>query len=535
MINEKEQAVSTEAIGNLSPRQTQELNILGGAIFTELNLDPKNPDDIAALHEVLADCIRRGLHLTGRVWFSPTESIVSTYRAGLSVREKVAEQIKKMASSLLVQYLITNEEAEKLRDIEAIKALALSPKLEDAENLIETLTQRKNDVERFQEELFTNSKLSETATNLKLEARASTLEWSINDRLFANLLAHIALFRTPGLDLEPKDLVTLNELWSNNETRGNSETGVLNAVSEVAKSLGISEESISIYTERMLGIVSNELLNVSDLELLGSTIFIYTQAQIAEEAKEFKTETDKTVRISLKEVTAARNKYPAFLETLKDYLRPIYRQEELPVKYGEMFAEYVQAFTPLEFVFTLKDSLLEGSFTFEGMPTEPAGDLEDLPVETYIEALNLMNSTMVIKETGEEAVEFTDSIKAQMVKFMKERIFREVFRANARWDQILGTLPVDSLVAFLGSVDLNKLNEDQKSAVLNFNLDLWVKLLSETGVEYSVSQSGFKTSMKLKMFTFSPDSAGLIPYLEMLPEEKLTELAGRLRKEIKLD
>ena len=97
-------------------------------------------------------------------------------------------------------------------------------------------------------------------------------------------------------------------------------------------------------------------------------------------------------------------------------------------------------------------------------------------------------------------------------------------------------MPVGNINTILSAVLPTALTKEQLDTVLNLDLSLWHQICLQAGVEYNPSKANAEDDSKVyQIFSFSPDSAGLVHYMEMLPEEKLIELAARLRREIKLD
>ena len=536
MSSEKEQAVSM-AIGQLSDSQKRELNVLGGVIFTELHLDKENPQDLVDLRSVLLDCIARGLKLTGKIWFSESESIVSAYTAGLSERQKIANQLQELVGGVDLSNFATQEDVYRVRTLLTGRPLALSPSITEAEEILEIIHKRQAAINKLHSELFSHSNLAMEATVLKQEV-GDAKGLDTKDRLFINFLAFLALYKKPGLDIEPKDLVALSELWQNTTARNTNQLALVTAVREIAANLNIVEEPVELYTWRMLDVVSNELQTVSDIEMLPSSLFIISGSLITSEQAEFETQTPiEVIDLPLTEVESARVKYLEYKEKLIEYLGPIFRQEDIADEYGDSFVEYLESISVLDFVFILKDIFQEDGFMFEGFRVKPETEFDSISILTYINALNLLNSNLRITETGEAINDLQNSgVIRQVTNFLQKFINDHIFKPATNWAEVLPKMPVGNINTILSAVLPTALTKEQLDTVLNLDLSLWHQICLQAGVEYNPSKANAEDDSKVyQIFSFSPDSAGLVPYMEMLPEKKLTELAAKLRREIKLD
>jgi len=536
MSSEKEQAVSV-AVGQFSDNQKRELNILGGVIFTELNLNKENPQDLVDLRTVLLDCIARGLKLTGKIWFSEKESIVNAYTAGLSERQRIANQLQELEGGIDLANFATQEEIDRVRTLLAGRALALSPNITAAEEVLEIIFKRRAAVNKLHSELFSHSNLAMEATVLKQEV-GDAKGLDTKDRLFINFLAFLALYKKPGLDIEPKDLVALSELWQNTTARNTNQLALVTAVREIASNLGIAEEPIELYTWRMLDVVSNELQTVSDIEMLPSSLFIISDSLITSEQAEFETQTQVgIVDLPLTEVESARNKYLEYKNKLTEYLGPIFRQEDIADEYGDSFVEYLESINALDFVFILKDIFREGGFMFEGFRVKPETEFDSISILTYINALNLLNSNLRITETGKAINDLQNSgVILQITNFLQRFINEHIFKPATEWEEVLPKIPVSNINTILSAVLPTALTKEQLDTVLNLDLNLWHQICLQAGVEYNPSKTNAEDGSKVyQTFSFSPDSVGLVPYIALLPEEKMGQLASKLRREIKLD
>ena len=288
----------------------------------------------------------------------------------------------------------------------------------------------------------------------------------------------------------------------------------------------------------VLDVISNELQTVSDIEMLPSSLFIISGSLITSEQAEFETQTQVgIVDLPLTEVESARNKYLEYKNKLTEYLGPIFRQEDIADEYGDSFVEYLESINALDFVFILKDIFREGGFMFEGFRVKPETEFDSISILTYINALNLLNSNLRITETGKAINDLQNSgVILQITNFLQRFINEHIFKPATEWVEVLPQMPVGNINTILSAVLPTALTKEQLDTVLNLDLSLWHQICLQAGVEYNPSKTNAEDGSKVyQTFSFSPDSVGLVPYIALLPEEKMGQLANKLRREIKLD
>ena len=152
-MNEAQNQLSTEVVGQFSPNQLTELNIIGTEIVRSLNYDPRDPDRIQEVKEILIDCIKRGLAQTGRQWFQAHESCAPTFHLGLAQREQIVKKLKEHATSIDSINYLSKSDTEHLRRLSETTT-PFTVDLSDAESKIGHVEENQRNVMEFHTSLF---------------------------------------------------------------------------------------------------------------------------------------------------------------------------------------------------------------------------------------------------------------------------------------------------------------------------------------------------------------------------------------------
>lgn len=511
---------SVEVVGNFSQDQKEEFAFLAGQILEAQGGDLQKKGEVEKAAYVAGDCIKRGLRVLGKVWFTnPDESIADAFNAGLSEREKVANNIIELNSSTKSLRLLSVEEGNELVEI-ANTTNPLSLDLETAEDFLDRVSERSRQISKFHRALFTDSSLSPQVELLKKTASeredtlvAKTTPEEVMDAIYRNLLIYLTLY--PGskqLDLliEPQDIAVVVDLWKTSPVRKTGSERLIEGMKVLAKRFGVSEEAVAVYTERMLGGV-NLLVEQGGVDadsLKNSSTFIVTDESLSRQLEstnivipEQEAETKLAQIINLNERIEAESAIVGE------------ENEQLTNELGGQYLEAIRSISPHELLYFLKQIAAGDSRIDYTLERDIA---EEITPETYLNSLPLVYQ-------GIAGID--NQIMEKIRKTVEKRVLGDINAKKIDLDDQLLDLPAPFLVRLIEEVTLN---ENQQQSLSNQGAAFWAKLCFEAGVSFhSVSDE-----LSFHDLEFPPSTAALEHYIGQMPKDKQVEIVKGVRQEI---
>ncbi len=531
------QGLSTEVFGQLSPVQESDLKSFGLEIFRVLNLHPKKDEDVEMVREVLEDCVLRGLAQMHKVWLSPNEEISPVFQAGLAQRERLAEQAKAViegstleaSGSEYQEWFLSHEERNKLR-----RATAFSLDLNQVEEITRDYEKKFETVKRLNVALFTKSSLVVKVRALKADLAGelpSILD--LDSRLFANLILSMALYQKADVDIEPKDVSALKDLWNDPDLKRRSHERLIKEVVKLSQNLNLDQETVEQYTKMVISRIDVLLeKEITVQSLLNSQFFAFTSKAIEEE-QEVEESVEGEIFFSKDQVEKAKNKFKEYLNKQREYSTAVNKPEMDQISLAEMGEAIAQVTgsinDPLELLYLLRDSYLFEADKADlkvGLHTDYLmKDLDELvPLETYIRALRLIwANSLKVSETQEELTDFKATKASNFLKrHLAERVIEELTIDDGKMIDNLAHLPAPVVADLLGSLRQEYLTDGQIEAVGDLDDKIWAKLILEMDAEYDSMEDQVVFSM----------GGSLEAYFEMLPPEKRKAIAKELKQDI---
>jgi len=510
---------SIEVVGKLSPNQQEELNFIAGQIVSSESLNTSETQDLDHLREVIRDCIERGLALRSKVWVTPVENLFPIFQDGLSQRESLVDRLKKYSGNLHTYNLLNSKETALLTTADQLNPL--SQDLTEVEILLQTIKEREDAVSAFLKTIFDQESLQDNIKVLKKEAGPISII-DLNDKLFANFLVHLALYRRPGVKIDPKDVAALEDLWKNPTVRAESQKKLVDA---------LPNEASKVYTQAILNSINFTLEGLTDLDSLkDSHNFIFETEAMLEEAKDFEEEIS-TVYVSNEELDLASKKYTELLElnsAFESLATDSDEQSEEQMGAGKYF-EVLQNLSPLELLMAVKLCLGDpkvNSIVF-------LDDLKELTAfKTVLGALNLVFARLQL--SSPELNIFEEEQQQKTANILREWVLTALLQNREPLEEALDKLPSVVLLEILTKIKLESLNKDQKQAILNLDQEILIKLVSEAdlSLEANLNYSLDKLPT-LDNILFPPGSENLLIILKALSKDKQERIIQSLWKIIR--
>ena len=540
--------LTTEVIGQLTPSQIQELNFLGNTILQAQNpkiRSQEQADEVKAnVKAVLEDCIFRGLEDRGRIWVTPDEDISPFFQTGLGIRRETANRIKSTRQEIL-EYFVTKGEESEIRAL-ADTVSAFSPDLEPAEQWLKELATKRKAIDDLHRTLFEGgsqlapeaAKLKQAAYQVNRSRGINTKPFDLDRRLFANFLINFALYRRPGVYIEAKDLVALGEVWSDPETRTESQAKLVEAVKKLAERLGLDSDLIEHYTKTILSMHINRYLDgkidfeaIRDLEDV-----MISGTNIIEEENELRKDVDNSpVIVTKDQIGAAKTALPKFISLYEDFIRQAESSnstQEAQDKASSQLIEFLKGLTPFELVYMLENAQALKSFDVN----QKEDIINFVPAKTFIEALPIIYAPTIYEQETKDAITFGEQSKEATAAFIKQRALEGILSEDILDEMVLNKLPTPFLLELLNSVEPKMLKGEQRESILNLDPNTWVKICVQAGIEIeNIIQFYDNPEESTTEFLIeSPDFLGLKDYLRLLPVENQKKVTQGLRRIIAL-
>lgn len=548
MTQEREQSrISTEVVGQLTDSQKRELSILGLTIFDAQNLDPKNPEHVSQVQATLEDCVYRGLDMQGRVWFSASEQVSPIFDMGLGQRESIVDQLHRMGSQGSHLKYVTVEEGNRINDI-----TPLDPNFSEADSLFDELKGRRTAIAKFHQALFEESQLAPEAralrdsTEIISEEPEQDKSWLKYNMLYGNLIVNLALYQQVGINVEPKDVAALSEIWKDLTARDSRQTELVERMKQVAKGLGIPEQHIEAYTRSILDDINVTLVigKITLEELRDSQAFAITTQDIQSESLEFEQpqKENEVVYFPEEDLVGARSviqKLRAMFEHIdriaKETQDVIYEKpEDDPINSytDNEYLPFIQQLAPIDLILTYDAALrdVQASSGDNDYPRIEEELTEHLPFSTYLYALIILQAREFnVAETGESVPELEDEGKNLVYTSIKKQVIQDIldgsFDEGMTYEEAVGKLPVGVLAEYVESVDPAKLPDDHLESLLGLDIQNWFSIAADKGV--SVEKDPLKQG-DIKL-VFDVDSEFIRGYFERMPVDIQQELSKKLQ------
>ncbi len=548
MTHENEQRIgdlSTEVVGSISDTQKQELTILGLNLIQQRNLDPENPKDVQDVQLMLEDCIYRGLDVQKRNWFSKSEAISPIFELGLNQRVTLINNLGKLASDEAALRFITPDEYGQIKSFSSF-----DPDLSEAEDSFKMLNHRKMAVMRFHNSLFSNSQFSQSATEIKNSIEVDPennymlkYEDSMkNNRLYANLLANLALYHRPRLNLDPKDIAALSDIWKDPGLAEKQKWDLVGKMKNLASNFGISEDDIEKYTLAIIERMSLEIASgqVTLEELQASSAFALQTKELQNEGEEFETEYNgdkEALLIPEEDYLDAKNATSKLINFFNQINKLMSSTDSIDEEEEEEEDDRVDEFLKKEYLPFLRNiSALELAFIYiEGEKVDDALHdriEEDLttyvPFETYVDALSLLSGEdFITSKSGEVIPELKLPEKEKAYTAIKDHVILNLLIESVEIDfkASIARLPIKVLDEYLNKVVPSELTQSEINSLIDIEDDKWFKMAisHNLGADLDVDKSDEITLI------YSPDSEYLRYFFENMPSEKREAISRRLQ------
>ncbi|MBI4058642.1 hypothetical protein HY404_00205 [Candidatus Microgenomates bacterium] len=515
-----ESGISEEVVGKLSDPQQRELNNLGLSLLQLLELDSKNPQDVERVKNIIEDFIWEGLALSGRRWVSSADRMESVFNLGLDHRQKIISQLREI-SLVEISYFATDAEGSQIKNLTNINPF--SQEYPQVAELLESIKGRKSQVNKFQRLLFNTPELAQAAVNLTREVRQQNAQGiHTEDRLYANFLAHLVLYRRPGLDVEPKDIAVLIDLWENPEARKRSQAAVIRELVIMAEKLGVTPAAVEIYTKGVFDQINQETWEAKDVDAMRRSYFIISNQSIREEERELRPTTDQSLYLSQNEVETLRAKYSQFRELLIEHLTLAAKLKEIPPENWQKYHQFLNDVTPLELIFLLKGVLGE-----EKADLQPERELaEFVPPQTFLDALPLIFHPIKEHETGQIVSDLASRVtRAKIQLKIKDKVIEAIFAQEFAMSQLIAKAPISILADLMQNVSPARLNEEEKDAFCKNALSIWSQLPNVREISYDADNDNL---------LFDADAADLKAYFDILPDDTQQAIIKNLRRMVTL-
>lgn len=534
---ERQQELTTEVIGYLTEQQRAELGVYGWEILQAQNLDLKNPNHVTQVEEVLLDCLQRGLLVKGKLALSKTELVGPIFEEGLKQREKLISTLKTVAGSRDYNFFLSQDALDLI-----FTTSPLAANLGELEQIKAELAKKEATILKLHSQLFDQSALFRQAARLKSEIKSSRLQdtqWQTNTRLFANFLTHLALYpyQRPSLEIEPKDLAALGEMWANGEVRLRSQDGLLQKSMMLAEKLGvandqISKDAIKEYTRDVIGRINSDIYTGTvDLnQLVGSFNFAISPEIIQSEVEEFEVDTDETIYLSPKEVQLA-------LDNVGHYLRAHKKNFDLLNK-GVSIKKFKQALkelrgnlstmSGLELILILTDSVVS-----EKVKTvNESRDLRDtlgayIPKTSYISALKFAYAdNLKFQDSSETILAFQDEyVRARVKELVGNHVIEAFKSGKVKFDALTKEPSINFLADLLNKMSLKEFSRTNRRFLKDLDEEIFLKILFMEKVNYTSGTSEL---------VYPPGAEYLKVYFDILSKERQQRIKNRLMRQIQI-
>lgn len=536
--------ISDEVVGRFTEDQRAELRELGFTILQTRQLDPRNPDHIAQVNLTLVDCITRGLQAQGRQWFGSTEDVSPIFEVGLGEREIRIDQLNRIRTEGDHLHYISFEEGSAIQNLNP-----LDPDLTNADTLYSTLRARKSSIARFHQALFEESQLAVEARSLKASINVTThpqttnqdREWLKNNQLFANLIANLALYQQIDLAIEPKDIAALARMWSTPDTRKSKEEEIVTRIKAAAKTIGVNEQHVEVYTREILNgidiLIGNGDITIDDLG--SSETFAIPSHILQEEAAEFEQVHDpesQTAYFPREDLSEARTVIATLIQMFR-------QMEQIADKTqtDEMLNDFIQnqylpffkQLTPLEFYLIYYQSFNNPDVSDKDSSRIDEELHEFIPYSTFLDALVILNARdHLVAETGEHIPEFNsnDEFFKTVQEAIEERILKglldDKFGADITYEQVVEKLPISTLTNYLSSINSSSLSPEHLAVIISQDPQKWLVLATRSNLRI---EGDVRDEDKNVNWIFEPGSEFLRPYLGHMNLSQQKELAKKLQ------
>lgn len=535
---------SIEVVGRYSYSQQQEYSFLGAQIMEAEGWKLDDPDDVEKAKSVMDDTLNRGLKMTGKQWFTPTESILQAFDSGLSQREEVLRRIKQVhETGKGNQFLTTSENDQLINYLNIVSPL--DPNLSEVENLADLAKNRELTVKNLRKVFFEESDLSAGAAKLRTSETARDQEtfnqglgpnFEIEDRIYRNLLFNLVVYpgTPPSLIVEPKDVPLLVELWSDKQVREQGISRVTEGIKAFAQRLGLDATAVQIYTINMFKYLLTFTEGEVDLDFLkNSHLLAFRPQDIEAEENEFvqRSSDRQVILVNPETYQIAETKY---IEAKR--LNTIWEEvvnksddeysEELATRKAGTLINYLKTFNAFDLVFTLSKIQEEIEQIEESFKEIIYGQI---PINTYVDALEYAYARVIRdQQTGNNIISL-DTPSGQVIRsVIAERVEDELREKKIGLAGIVNKIPL----SFLGDITINmQLPSDQQTALIQMDTSRWIQLLTNVGVRYMTFQTD--SGAKTEDIEFPLGSEALRQYFDNIPEEKQQQVATGLKKVIK--
>ncbi len=493
--NGEARQVGLSVIGVETPNKTLELAGLCKGILTQLKLDPSEEANITLVRGIVYDCVRRGLG--DRAQLGDEERISPMFMEGLSQRIRLKERYKALVEENTPYSIVSPAESD------ATQLLNISPDFARIDHNLPLLEGRFAAVEAFQSALFSLPQLEGQANLLRplisveepdLTPRQESL--LANNRLFANLIAVVALQRSGNLAIQPTDMIDFRDMWNDTAIRIGMTRRILAFMQRAADNLGIPQEHVVSYTEAMLDEISVYFASHSEA---------LTHAGLRESPFVFATAEQMTIRreftsTELKDARQAYDKLQAATHRRKGD------------RAGMIMIHDVENLSPLEVYFILQ------RFRESGDKLDMTGFWAGLPIETSIAALDILQASQYREQgTGQEIAEFGSQSRAFVYDKLKIEVINSLGKRDGKYPdetfKLLQTLPIPVLFEYLG------VKQDHQAEIYALGDARWVQ----------IAQLAHISVNEFNEFVYPPGTNLYEDYFTSMPSDMSQRVKNALR------
>lgn len=540
---DRETQISSEVVGRLTESQKQQLSGLASQIMAGLGLDVQQKADQQTAITVVSAIFEEGLQVSGKVWVREDESVAGVFGAGREARQAAIKNVRALVQSRTYHSFF---EAADIDFLDRVKTF--SPDFDHLAEIEAKVLAQRGIVDNFQIELFEKSQLAPDATALRAEVARDAVFFepmvSVEERLYSNLLVHAALYRRPGVNIEPEDLASLSQICQDEETESRVVDDVTGQMVAVAAILGLSsdqqlvENAVRNYTMGVMKAVRQVIGQELTLEALTtSDQFAIPGADLSRVAEEFVVEPEESVYLSRVEVAQARVRALQLQEIFKQFRETPASDESLAEadqtesdRQARELDDQMQNCSPLALMM-LKMMLRKDDAGFDhqnSLDILPPGilfeELEMVPIQVYLGALDLVYAPQVRYLSGEGILDLEPGDDLAIVqKEIIARVLKNLSDGTIGRKEIFAVAPAPFLVSALGVLRADELSAEERQLLEDLDNSTWYRMCVLEEVEYSRFEDSFR---------YSGGSITLQPFLEALSQDKQEAILSQLRQVI---